>query len=462
MTIWMPVLDRSKPLYVAIADAIARDVEAGTLPVGVRLPPQRELAWKIGVTLGTVTRAYKEAEDRGLLSGEVGRGSYVRKPQHLAPLPAPSPDVEAVLDLSNAIPPPVVSAAEFDAALAAVMRDPRRLDLLDYAPVEGFPQHKAMAAEWLKRSGLAVPQSNIVITPGAHLGFITVLEALRDESRLVLTEEVNYAALRHSFRMAQVEPVPLPMDADGLLPDALEQAAIKTGARLIYLVPSLQNPTTNTMSRRRRDAIVSVARRHGLTIIEDDIFRLLDPRTQPPPFYGLAPERTYHVTGLSKTLAPGLRIGMVALPQGQERLVKNHLRYSAPRNAGLTGEVARHWIETGLANDILTRTINELAARREVFLQVFKACDFRCDPGAPFAWLKLPEPWNAAAFAGAAAARNVKITAGSAFALGPDRQASRVRICFGGPGNGPATRRGLEIIRELMNERPEEDFTPVA
>jgi DNA-binding transcriptional MocR family regulator len=462
MTIWMPVLDRSKPIYLAIADAIARDVDAGTLAEGARLPPQRELAWKIGVTLGTVTRAYREAEERGLLTGEVGRGSYVRKSRTLTPITSPAADGEELIDLSNAIPPPVVTAAEFDVASGAISRDPRRLDLLNYAPAEGFPQHKVMAATWLKLSGIDVPPSQLVITPGAHLGLVTVLEALREDSRQVMAENVNYAVLRHTCRMAQVELLPLAMDADGLLPDALDKAAQTTGARLVYLVPSLQNPTTNTMSRRRRDAIVAVARKYGLTIIEDDTFRLLDRRTQPGTFYSLAPERTYHVTSLSKTLAPGLRIGIVALPLGQERVVKNHLRHAAPRNSGLTGEVARYWIETGLASDILTRTCNELAARRDVFLSLFKGCEFRCAQGALFAWLKLPDPWTATAFAGAAFSRQVKVTGGTAFALGEDRQADRVRVCLGGPGRGYRVRQGLEIIRSLLNEPPEELFTPMA
>jgi DNA-binding transcriptional MocR family regulator len=189
---------------------------------------------------------------------------------------------------------------------------------------------------------------------------------------------------------------------------------------------------------------------------------LLDARTQAPTFYSLAPERTYHVTSLSKTLSPGLRIGMVALPQGQERLVRNHLRYTAPRNAGMTGEIARHWIETGLAEDILTRARNELAARREALLHIFRNLEVRCEPGAPYAWLKLPEPWTASAFVNAAAARNVRITPGSAFVLGRTPANRHVRICFGGPKSGHLARRGLEIIHEIASSEPEPDFTPVA
>ncbi|NMD08330.1 MAG: PLP-dependent aminotransferase family protein [Phyllobacteriaceae bacterium] len=462
MTIWTPVLDRSKPLYLAIADAISHDVDGGTLPEGARLPPQRELAWKLGVTLGTVTRAYKEAEERGLLSGEVGRGSYIRRARLSSPLPSPSTELAGLVDLSHAIPPPIVTSAEFDAAMAAIQRDPRKLDLLDYAPPDGFPQHKTMAATWLKRSGIEVAEQNIVITAGAHLGFTTVLEAISEPGETVLAESVNYALLRTTFRNAHVTPVPIAMDEDGMLPDALDHAARSSKSRILYIVPSLQNPTTNTMSRRRRDALVAMARRHDLTIIEDDIFRLLDERTQPPTFYALAPERTFHVTSLSKTLAPGLRIGIVVTPANQERALKSHVRNMASRNVGITGEIARFWIETDLASTILTRVRNELAARRNVFLQVFKGTPFRCEPGAPYAWLELPEQWQAGRFVRALAARRVRVTPGSAFLLDGTQASRHVRVCFGGPDSGVQTRKALELMRELMAEEPEDDFTPVA
>lgn len=462
MTIWTPVLDRSKPLYLAIADAISHDVDGGTLPDGARLPPQRELAWKLGVTLGTITRAYREAGERGLLAGEVGRGSYIRKTRHASPLPSPSPEHEGLVDLSHAIPPPIVTAEEFDLAMDAVRRDPRKLDLLDYAPPDGFPQHKSMAVTWLRRSGIEAAEQNIVITAGAHLGFTTVLEAITAPGETVLAETVNYALLRTTFRNAHVTPVAVAMDEDGMMPDALEKAAKTSGSRILYLVPSLQNPTTNTMSRRRRDALVAVARKHDLTIIEDDIFRLLDERTQPPTFYALAPERTFHVTSLSKTLAPGLRIGIVVTPANQERALKSHVRSMASRNVGITGEIARYWIETDMASAILTRVRNELAARRNVFLQVFKGLPFRCDPGAPYAWVELPEHWQPGRFVRALSSRRVRVSPGSAFVLDGSQASRHVRVCFGGPDSGVQTRKGLERMRDLMAEEPEEDFTPVA
>ena len=111
--------------------------------------------------------------------------------------------------------------------------------------------------------------------------------------------------------------MPLEVDAGGLVPEALERAARAGEARMLYVVPTLQSPTTATLNLERRLAIVDIARRYGLTIIEDDIFRLLDPRLQPPTLYTLAPERTYHITSVSKTLAPGLRVGFLVGPAGK-------------------------------------------------------------------------------------------------------------------------------------------------
>jgi DNA-binding transcriptional MocR family regulator len=462
MTLWTPTLDRSKPLYLAIADAMTQDVESGTLAKGDRLPPQRDLAWKLGVTLGTVTRAYKEAEQRGLLTGEVGRGSYIRQVQAVTALPALSEDQQSFIDLTHAVPPPVVTTQEFDAAMNSVMRDPRKLDLLDYAPPDGFALHKTMAVHWLKRSAIEAAEKDIFITAGAHLGLITAIEALTEPGEIIMAETVNYALLRTTFANAHIEALPLEMDHEGLTPDAFEQAARLGTSRLLYLVPSLQNPTTSTMSHQRREAIVSIARKYNITIIEDDIFRLLDARVQPPTIYALAPERTYHITSLSKTLAPGLRIGFVVTPEGQDRVMRNHIRTMAARTVGITGEIARYWIESDLASTILDRTRHEFAARRAIFMEVFKGANFRCEPGAPYAWLELPEHWNAGRFASALLAKRIKVSPGSLFQLNRNILSRHIRLCFGNQQPSWQNRRAYETIKDMMMRTDEDEFTPVA
>jgi DNA-binding transcriptional MocR family regulator len=439
MTIWQPDLDRSKPLYLAIADAMMRDVESGVLQKGTRLPPQRDLAWKLGV----------------------GRGSFVRSRASVSGLSEPTAEAASLMDLSHAIPPPIVKSEEMDAAMLSVMRDPRKLDLLDYAPPEGFHLHRKMAVEWLKRSNIDVAEKDVVISAGAHLGLITVLEAIGEAGEGVLAERTNYALLRTTLKNAHLLPVAVDMDEDGMTPEALDRAASEHKARIIYLVPTIQNPTTCTMSARRREDIVAVARKRDLTIIEDDIFRLLDARVQPPTFYELAPERTFHITSLSKTLAPGLRIGFVVSPQGQDRILRSHVRNMAARTVGITGEIARYWIESGMAQTILERSRSELDNRRNLFMEIFKDCTFRCEPGAPYAWLQLPDHWSANRFTQALASRKIRVTPEQAFDLN-GAGGNHIRVCFGAPRVGWQMRQAFEDIAALMQGSEMDDYTPVA
>jgi DNA-binding transcriptional MocR family regulator len=462
MTIWTPQIESGKPIYLGIADALARDIQAGLLPPGVKLPPQRDLAWRLKVTLGTVTRAYKEAEIRGLLAGEVGRGSYVRGLAAPQPLPARHQFISEVADLNHAIPPPVYSHDEFDSALAYVMRDPQRLGLLDYVPAESHPAYRAMGVKWLARSGVHISEDDVIVTPGAYLGIVACLSALTQPGDGLMAEALNYAAMKSIIQRHGLAPKPIEMTAEGMDIVSLERIAREGQAKILYLVPTLQNPTTVTMPRERRDAIVAIARRYDLTIIEDDLFRLLDDRLQPGTFYELAPERTYYITSLSKTLAPGLRIGFVAAPRGRAQLLKTQQKSAGARVTGLTAEVARYWIETDIADNLLSRVIAELSDRRRIFQEVFEGSAFMCEPGAPYAWLTLPSAWSGMRFAAAAFARNIKVTPGAAFALSAKANDRAIRLSLGQPPSADSLRATLETIRALMNEQPADDFMPVA
>src|SRR5689334_21438353 len=165
MTSWIPSLAPDKPRYVAIADAIAADLTGGKLKAGDRLPPQRELAWKLGVTIGTVTRAYQEASKRGLLSGEVGRGSYLRdpRPNYAAAQSIGSGAEPGLLDMQMSAPPRVTQAADFEAGLTDIMRDPGWIELLDYPSAQGFALHRAAAVKWLKKSGIDISSDQVVL-----------------------------------------------------------------------------------------------------------------------------------------------------------------------------------------------------------------------------------------------------------------------------------------------------------
>lgn len=463
MTTWQPRLATDRPRYIAIAEAIRDDLTRGVLRPGDRLPTHRDLAYRLKVTTGTVTRAYAEAEKLGLLVGEVGRGSFLKSPGAQAtPFTAAVAGDGEIADLSQASPPVVQHTQDIDEALRQIMQQPSRIDLLDYTPPQGHPLHRAMGVKWLARSGITVPEDQIVVTSGAHAGLISVLAALSQHDERLFAEGLNYPTMKPIARHLGLSLVPLEMDGEGLVPESLERAARAGEARMLYVVPTLQNPTTVTLSLARRQAIADIARRFGITIIEDDIFRLLDPRLQPSTIYDLAPERTYHVTSISKTLAPGLRVGFVATPAGKADALIRHQTVASGRAVGLAAEVARHWIEGDTAERILEAIIAENAARRAIALDIFRDRTILCGPAAPFMWLKLPDHWAPGEFVRAAAARGVKVTSGTAFAM--DRRADDrgVRVCFGGRVNRIQLRAALTTLRALLEESNDESYDTVA
>ncbi len=462
MTIWTPTLIQGKPIYLAIADAMADDIKLGALQPGEKLPPHRDLAWRLKVTVGTVTRAYREAEIRGLLAGEVGRGSYVRARSGAAAIPRAGEENHNLVDLSHSVPPPVITTAEFDAALAHVMREPERLSLLDYTPPEGYARHRQMGARWLTRCGIEVSDADVVVSAGAHMGLIATMPDIIEAGEAIMAENLNYPSLRPAMKSLGLGTIGLEIDEGGLIPSAFEQAARNGDSRVLYLVPTLQNPTTSTMTRERREAIIEIARRYNITIVEDDIFRLLDERVQPPTFYSLAPERTFHITSLSKTLAPGLRVGFVATPPGRARMLRVNQQVANGRAVGMTAEMARYWLETDIADGVIKRVIDEFRIRRQAFFEVFKGHKFRCEPGAPYAWVSLPQHWKPIRFAVALKQRGVHISPGPSFAIGAKAQEQNIRICFGQPARAADLRAALEKVRTLMAEMHTEDFTPVA
>ena len=278
----------------------------------------------------------------------------------------------------------------------------------------------------------------------------------------MFVESLNYPTIKGIARHLGVTLVPIEMDDGGLVPEALGRAARNGEARLLYIVPTLQSPTSATLSLERRHAIVEIARRSNMTIIEDDLFRLLDPRLQPPTLFSLAPERTYHVTSVSKTLAPGLRVGFLIGPEGREDALVRQQTVTGGRSVGLAAEVVRHWIESDTASRILSAIIAENGARRKIALDGLRGRPVLCAPGSPFLWLKLPDQWQPGDFARAALDRGVKITSGTAFAIDRRSDDRAVRVCFSGAASLEDLRRALRIIDGLFDEDPGERLSPVA
>ena len=464
MTIWVPALASGRPRYVAIADAIAADLAAGKLNPGERLPPHRDLAWRLGVTVGTVTRAYQEAARRGLLVGEVGRGSFLRDSalRPAAPVIVPAAD-RGLLNMCVASPPRVPSHAEFDAALGEVAAAADRLSLLDYPPPGGTPDQQRMGAAWLGKCGLEVPPSQVVLAAGGHGALVACLAGVARPGDHVLVEPLTYPTIQPLARLFGLNLHALQMDDQGVIPASVEHACGHGNPRFLYLVPTLHNPLSVTLPEERRIAIVALARRHDLTIIEDDIFRLLAHNRQPPALFALAPERTFYISSLSKTVAPGLRCGFLATPAGMADAIARQQMVAGARTTSLAVEVARHWAASGKMDGVLREIRTELAARQAIVTETLAGAETRTAPGSLFFWLPVPGQWRPSEFAAAAEEQGIRITPGATFAIGRNHQADQaVRVSIGAVRSREDLKEGLMRIRRLLGEHPGDGFRAMA
>jgi DNA-binding transcriptional MocR family regulator len=457
MTIWMSDLaDRRGPLYVALADAIAGAVEDGTLEDGARLPPHRDLAHRLGVTVGTVSRAYALAEQRGLVSPQVGRGTFVRRPGRRAARPdayAPAPD--EVIDLTINQPADRRYRQELAAALSELGgRGAELADLMAYAPRAGLERHRRAAAEWLGRGNLEIAPERLILTGGAHQAIVVALAALARPGDLLLAEALTYSGLLSITSALQLRVEGIAMDEHGLRPDALDAACRSSGARVLFTNPTLHNPTASTLPAERRDEIVAIARRHDLVLVEDDVYGLLR-RQRPPGLAALAPERTVFVSSASKTLAPGLRLGLLASPPALYDRLANTTYDLLLAQPALMGEILALWVTNGTAERLLARQREEAAARQRLAAEILGDGACRTDPCSFHIWLPLPPPWRDGDFTLAARERGVTVASGQTFAVGRSQAPNAARISLSSAPDRERLRYALGILRTLMEEGPQ-------
>lgn len=446
---WQPTVDGPGPIYQALVAALEADVEAGRLQPGDQLPPQRELARALGVSLGTVTRAYAEAESRGLAYGEVGRGTFAgRKPSSDRFGESSSNGI----DLSRAWPLYGLDP-DLGAALRQISRRPDVERLLEYGPNAGHRPHRVAGSQWAAHQGIHVEESRIVVCIGAQHALTAVLGSLLEPGDVLLTEPVTYPGLRAVAAALRLRLVGVPMDREGLIPDALERACENRRPRAVYMIPTIQNPTACILGEERRREIARIARLHGVAIIEDEVHRLLHP-APPPALSTIAPDITHTVLSLSKVVAGGIRVAFLIVPPGQAERIGHMVWATSWMAPPLTAEVAALWIQDGTAVEAATRKRREAQARQEIAAEVLAEHSYRTATHSYHVWMPLPGQWKAAEFVLACERRGVAVSASDTFAVSRERVENAVRLSLSGPSTREELQQGLERVGELLGSRP--------
>jgi DNA-binding transcriptional MocR family regulator len=450
--IWTPAVDKAAgPLYLAIADALAADIMSGDLAGGARLPTQRALASALGIDFTTVSRAYTEAQRRGLVEGRVGQGTYVRAKRPTLVSSPPS----GIVDMSMNLPP------RFDdAGLAARMWDGiadlqtnEGLDLLlRYQEAGGTRHDRSAGALWLAPRLGNIPVERILVCPGAQGALLAVLSLLAAPGDTVCAEALTYPGFRSLAAHLGIELVGVPMDDEGIDPDAFERVCEERKPKALYCNPTLHNPTTRTLSLSRRKALVATARRYGVPIIEDDAYGAL-PDKPVKPLAALAPDLVYHVAGLAKCIAPALRIAYLVVPDARAAIrCSGAIRATASMASPLTAAIATRWIEDGTAAAILAAIRKETRLRQEIAVRTLPPELVAADPQGFHVWLAVSPAWSRSEFSARLRAVGIGVVGSDAFALKSPPEA--VRLGLGAAASHEELRQSLQTAADLLAEMP--------
>ncbi|RWF28061.1 PLP-dependent aminotransferase family protein [Mesorhizobium sp.] len=460
MTNWLPDLSSgSGPLYQRLADSIESDIDKGVIDAGAKLPPQRDLAYDIGATVGTVGRAYQLLRERGLVSGEVGRGTYVlaqraENPkvelepaaQGTRPFDAPS----GKLRFDSTAAPDVGQGAIIAEILARTAEDHPH-DISSYT--RDFPGRWYEAgSRWLSRNSFRPSPDSIVPTLGTHAAVMAAIAALTMPGDYVVFEHLTYSQISRSAGLIGRRTALVATDNEGVDPEDFERVCAQKHPKVMFLMPTAKNPTLVTMPAERRQAIAQIAREYNVALIEDDLYG--DLTDDPTPLLAeYAPERTIVAGGLSKSVAAGVRGGWLSCPPAYRHRIRVAHKMMTGGLPFLLAEVGTRLVMSGQAGDIRKRCIAEIQARIAIVRETLEGFDFEARDNVPFVWLTLPDPWLSGTFKNACLAQGVLIDDEDEFKAGRSEQVFHgVRFGVSQPRQDKDVAGGVAVIRRLLDE----------
>jgi len=435
--------------YKVVVDAFASDIRAGRLPSGTRLPTHRQLAAREGIALVTASRVYAELEAMGLVSGEQGRGTFVR---------------DIALPTGHGIYQQSVAADTIDLnfnysslpgqadllrhALRELATSGDLEALLRYQPHRGRPHDRAAVARHLRQRGLAVSAEHVMIVSGAQHGLAATIMATLRAGDVVAADALTYPGFKALARTLRLELAPLPATQHGPDLDALEQLCAERRVRAVYAMPTLHNPLGWVMDAPSRARLVEIARRHDLLIIEDASYAYLVDEP-PPPLAALAPEVTVYVSGLSKSVATGLRVGFVAAPVPVVPAIERAIRVTTWNTPAITTAIACRWLEDGTVSRLEARRRDDARTRQSMARDVLAGLPQISHPSSYFVWLPLPEGARADRIVASLAREHISVSTAEPFATSaPAPQALRLAL---GSTDLHSLRATLSTVRQVVD-----------
>ncbi|OUL58727.1 PLP-dependent aminotransferase family protein [Pseudoalteromonas ulvae] len=445
------ILDGRQAKYLQVATAIEDAITAGQLSAGEKLPPQRILSYKLGVTVGTITRAYSELERRGCVIAKIGSGTFVKTAQpHPALLTSPC---ETHFDLRSANAPMLNQIELMQTGLNELSQQtPILAQCLTYQSEIAFESQRTRLATWLSHSNIHCDESQVLFTYGGQHAIQLTLQTLCLAGDTVLCEGLTFAGFSACCQLLQLKAIGLEMDHEGITINSLKAAIKQSHPRALYLTPQVQNPTCVQLSLERRHAIVALCRENNIMIIEDDV-QYLAPECKLASFYQLAPEITVYISSFSKTFSGGLRIGYLIAQSSLREKMRLTLKANCWTVPTLQIELICRWLEHDKVTQLADAIALEMKQRHQILEEVLSEFSMITQHSGYNAWLILPPHWRAVDFERFALHNKVLIRAAESFAIGrfPAPQAIRISLCAS--KNHHELRLALEALKTCLHSQ---------
>lgn len=448
---WVPTLESSNlPLFQMIAKSIESDIQSGKLLHGVKMPPQRVIANYLGINHGTVTRAYKLCEEKGLLKGIIGKGTFVSGSAGLPVELLTDHEDQDIISLGMALPVYEMNPL-IEQRIKEVLPSIDYNVVLKYCPPEGHLKHRYIAANWLKQYGIEALPENMIISSGTQNALAVILMTLFDKSDRMIVDEFTYTGLKSLAKYLGIILVPVKGDLTGMDLEALEQVCHREKAKGIYLMPDCQNPTSVNLSEEKRQAISQIIRKHDLLLIEDGTCSFTAEK-KTIPISTRIPERSFYIHGTSKVLNPTFRISFMVTPSSYAQRLQNGINNLVWMASPFNAEVVTLLIATGKYDDIEAQKIKILRDRNALFNDVFKGFSYIPAETALFRYLELPKDRDAQEVEKAALELGVQVFSVNRFLAGMNPHHQAIRVSISSAKDQASLVEGMEIIKKLLSE----------
>jgi DNA-binding transcriptional MocR family regulator len=434
----------------ALIEELANAITSGKLKAGERLPPQRLFAYQRGIAASTASRVYAGLLRRGLVSGEVGRGTFVAgQPPAAAAMNSERHDGR--IDLEFNFPILAGQSVLMTSCLSAF----QRADVLEAAmrpmTTSRLENARTVAAAFMRMNQWTPQAGSFLFSGSGRQSLASTIAALVPVGGRLAVETLTYPLVKTISARHGVTAVPIAMDAEGIRPDAVAKAHRDGALAALYVQPVLHNPLGCSMSGPRCDDLIRLAEKLGIVVIEDRVYGFL---SDDPPLAARAPDRCIVIDSMSKRIAPGLALGFLYVPTNLQDRIATTMRASAWNAAGLALDIGMRLMSDGTAGEIALRKREDARQRQGIVAAYLGPSVIQADGRSYHAWLQLPERWRSEAFVAAAARVNVAVTPSSAFTVTPGHAPNAVRLALGLPSH-EELETALMRLRQLLDSGPD-------